>query len=164
MRKYGMYLYCTEMVLWFCLLRRKCSHWQIPNQSPVTFWLISYLCTYHLRNIFPLTYKQFQINSKLGGTNQDLAGPSRQELTLGQNQTIFSKPIMFVGADVTHPAPDQMGVKPSIAAIVASIDPAVSRYICEVKTYLYSQPWWNSASAGKFWSTENVEPRFTFRL
>ena len=40
----------------------------------------------------------------------------------------------FVGADVTHPAPDQMGVKPSIAAIVASIDPAVSRYICEVKT------------------------------
>ena len=38
----------------------------------------------------------------------------------------------FVGADVTHPAPDQMGVKPSIAAIVASIDPAVSRYICEV--------------------------------
>ena len=35
-----------------------------------------------------------KINSKLGGTNQDLAGPSRQELTLGQNQTIFSKPIM----------------------------------------------------------------------
>ena len=42
---------------------------------------------------------------------------------------------MFVGADVTHPAPDQMGVKPSIAAIVASIDPAVSRYICEVQPY-----------------------------
>ena len=70
----------------------------------------------------------------MGGTNQDLAGPSRQELILGQNQPLFSKPIMFVGADVTHPAPDQMGVKPSIAAIVASIDPAVSRYICEVNT------------------------------
>ena len=40
---------------------------------------------------------------------------------------------MIVGADVTHPAPDQMGVKPSIAAVVASVDPAISQYICEVR-------------------------------
>ena len=32
---------------------------------------------------------------------------------------------MVIGADVTHPSPDQMGIKPSIAAIVASNDPAV---------------------------------------
>ena len=81
------------------------------------------------KSSFPL---KFQINSKLGGTNQVLAGPSKQELILGKNQPLFGAPIMFVGADVTHPAPDQMGVKPSIAAIVASIDPAVSKYICEV--------------------------------
>lgn len=40
---------------------------------------------------------------------------------------------MFVGADVTHPASDQMGFKPSVAAIVASVDPAASKYICEVR-------------------------------
>ena len=79
-------------------------------------------------------YIILKINSKLGGTNQDLAGPSRSDLTLSQTkQTIFSRPIMFVGADVTHPAPDQMGFKPSVAAVVASVDPAVSKYICEVR-------------------------------
>ena len=38
-----------------------------------------------------------------------------------------------MGADVTHPAPDQLGLKPSIAAIVGSYDPSVSKYFCEVR-------------------------------
>ena len=38
---------------------------------------------------------------------------------------MFQLQIMVIGADVTHPSPDQMGIKPSIAAIVASYDPAV---------------------------------------
>ena len=41
--------------------------------------------------------------------------------------------IMVMGADVTHPAPDQLGLKPSIAAIVGSYDPSVSKYFCEVR-------------------------------
>jgi eukaryotic translation initiation factor 2C len=38
-----------------------------------------------------------------------------------------------LGADVTHPSADQMGEKPSIAAMVASRDPGVSLYHCEVR-------------------------------
>ena len=39
-----------------------------------------------------------------------------------------------MGADVTHPAPDQMGLKPSIAAVVASCDPtAHGQYLSQVR-------------------------------
>ena len=41
---------------------------------------------------------------------------------------------MIMGADVTHPAPDQMGLKPSIAAVVASCDPtAHGQYLSQVR-------------------------------
>ena len=69
-----------------------------------------------------------KLNSKLGGKNQVLAPPSREYLA-----PVFTKPVMFVGADVTHPAPDQMGLKPSIAAVVSSFDPAVSLYNVQIR-------------------------------
>jgi hypothetical protein len=53
--------------------------------------------------------------------------------------TFFKIQIMFMGADVTHPAPDQQGKKPSIAAVVASYDPAVSKYNCEVRVQFGGQ-------------------------
>ena len=40
---------------------------------------------------------------------------------------------MIMGADVTHPAPDQMGLKPSIAAVVASVNPCASKYHTQIK-------------------------------
>ena len=38
-----------------------------------------------------------------------------------------------MGADVTHPASDFKGDKPSIAAIVGSMDPRASQYACEIR-------------------------------
>lgn len=66
-----------------------------------------------------------KVNSKLGGTNQALAVASKLPM--------FNTPIMFMGADVTHPPPDQLGSKPSIAAVVGSIDPRASIYNCEIR-------------------------------
>ena len=66
-----------------------------------------------------------KINSKLGGTNQTLHSSNTPHL--------LSRPVMIMGADVTHAAPDQKGVKPSIAAVVASMDPKASQYECEIR-------------------------------
>jgi len=66
-----------------------------------------------------------KLNSKLGGINHILAQQSRPKL--------LDVPVMILGADVTHPAPSQKGQKPSIAAIVASMDPQASQYEVEVR-------------------------------
>ena len=39
---------------------------------------------------------------------------------------------MFMGADVTHASPGDLGQKPSIAAVVASIDTDASQYLTKV--------------------------------
>jgi len=66
-----------------------------------------------------------KLNSKLGGINHVLAPQSRPDL--------LKTPVMILGADVTHPAPAHKGQKPSIAAIVASVDPQASQYEVEVR-------------------------------
>ena len=39
-----------------------------------------------------------------------------------------------MGADVTHPGADQPGSrKPSIAAVVGSVDPKAAQYVCEIR-------------------------------
>ncbi len=72
-----------------------------------------------------------KVNSKLSGTNQVLPTNSRLAVT--------SRPVMFVGADVTHPSPDAIGRKPSIAAMVGSCDPKISKYNCEISLQLGGQ-------------------------
>jgi eukaryotic translation initiation factor 2C len=66
-----------------------------------------------------------KINSKLGGTNQILHSSISPK--------IFTKPVMIMGADVTHPASDFKGTKQSIAAVVGSMDPKASQYKCEIR-------------------------------
>ncbi|OAF70228.1 Protein argonaute 1 [Intoshia linei] len=65
-----------------------------------------------------------KINVKLGGIN-NIIQP-------GVRGAIFTRPIMFIGADVTHP-PAGDTAKPSIAALVASMDAHPSRYAASVR-------------------------------
>ncbi|KAJ2301968.1 hypothetical protein IWW55_003654 [Coemansia sp. RSA 2706] len=61
-----------------------------------------------------------KINAKLGGTNQGLTPSHLQRLVRG-------KPTLFLGCDVTHPAPGELH-KPSIASVVGSTDYMGLRY------------------------------------
>ena len=46
---------------------------------------------------------------------------------------VLAKPVIILGADVTHPDPGSLGRKPSIAAVVGSCDPSLSVYNTEVR-------------------------------
>ena len=52
--------------------------------------------------------------------------------TVTQFKDLWSKPLMVIGADVTHPEPGEQG-KPSIAAVVGSLNSTLTRYGAQVK-------------------------------
>ncbi|XP_077990342.1 protein argonaute-2-like isoform X3 [Glandiceps talaboti] len=71
-----------------------------------------------------------KINVKLGGVNSILVPSLRP--------TIFLQPVIFIGADVTHP-PAGDTKKPSIAAVVGSMDAHPSRYAASVRVQSHRQ-------------------------
>jgi eukaryotic translation initiation factor 2C len=66
-----------------------------------------------------------KINAKLGGINHVLSAKSKPAL--------LKRPVMVMGADVSHPAPESRGSRPSIAAVVASVEPKAANYQVEVR-------------------------------
>ncbi|KAI9106068.1 Piwi domain-containing protein [Phlyctochytrium arcticum] len=65
-----------------------------------------------------------KINVKLGGMNCFLGG--------SQLSFVSEEPTIIFGADITHPAPGEYN-KPSIAAIVGSLDARCSRYAAAIR-------------------------------
>uniref|UniRef100_A0A0N4Z625 Protein argonaute-1 n=1 Tax=Parastrongyloides trichosuri TaxID=131310 RepID=A0A0N4Z625_PARTI len=65
-----------------------------------------------------------KMNVKLGGVNSILLPSVRP--------SIFNEPVIFLGADITHP-PAGDSRKPSIAAVVGSMDAHPSRYAATVR-------------------------------
>ncbi|GFQ99361.1 protein argonaute-2 [Trichonephila clavata] len=65
-----------------------------------------------------------KINAKMGGVNNSL--------TPGETPPILRKPVIIIGADVTHPGPSHE-IKPSIAACVGSLDAHPSRYAVTIR-------------------------------
>eukprot|EP00735_Rhodelphis_limneticus_P006163 TRINITY_DN18534_c0_g1::TRINITY_DN18534_c0_g1_i1::g.1079::m.1079 TRINITY_DN18534_c0_g1::TRINITY_DN18534_c0_g1_i1::g.1079 ORF type:complete len:831 (+),score=132.82,sp/Q8CJG0/AGO2_MOUSE/35.61/6e-146,Piwi/PF02171.12/6.8e-81,PAZ/PF02170.17/4.9e-19,PAZ/PF02170.17/4.1e+03,DUF1785/PF08699.5/1.1e-14 TRINITY_DN18534_c0_g1_i1:94-2586(+) len=64
----------------------------------------------------------YKINSKLGGTN----------FHVQENLPLFDRPTMVVGIDVTHPPPGMGAIRPSIAAVVASMNIKATQYVARV--------------------------------
>ncbi|XP_060077960.1 protein argonaute-2-like isoform X2 [Ylistrum balloti] len=71
-----------------------------------------------------------KINVKLGGINNILLPSIRPN--------VFREPVIFLGADVTHP-PAGDASKPSIAAVVGSMDAHPSRYSATVRVQQHRQ-------------------------
>ncbi|GAA56225.1 eukaryotic translation initiation factor 2C [Clonorchis sinensis] len=71
-----------------------------------------------------------KINVKLGGINSIIVPSVRP--------AVFREPVIFLGADVTHP-PAGDKTKPSIAAVVASMDAHPSRYSATVRVQPHRQ-------------------------
>uniref|UniRef100_UPI00358EBEC2 protein argonaute-1-like isoform X1 n=1 Tax=Myxine glutinosa TaxID=7769 RepID=UPI00358EBEC2 len=71
-----------------------------------------------------------KINVKLGGVNNILVP--------NQRPSVFHQPVIFLGAEVTHP-PAGDGKKPSIAAVVGSMDAHPSRYCATVRVQQHRQ-------------------------
>ncbi|XP_064477992.1 protein argonaute-2-like isoform X2 [Ornithodoros turicata] len=68
-----------------------------------------------------------KINTKTGGVNNGLLSKEKPEM--------FKRPVIIMGADVTHPAPGDK-VRPSIAACVGSLDSIPSRYHAVVRVQM----------------------------
>ena len=84
-----------------------------------------------------------KLNTKLGGSNietfREYLDNVQRELNYGerlrdvvtQYKDIFREPLMVLGADVTHPDSKDPG-KPSIAAVVGSLNSTLTRYAAQV--------------------------------
>ncbi|KAL1447567.1 hypothetical protein MTO96_044249 [Rhipicephalus appendiculatus] len=68
-----------------------------------------------------------KLNAKLGGTNNSLLSQEKP--------AIFQKPVIIIGADVTHPAPGDK-LRPSIAACVGSLDSIPSKFHASIRVQM----------------------------
>ena len=53
-------------------------------------------------------------------------------INVAEHVQILSKPVMIMGADVSHPAPESRKFKPSIVAVTGSVEPKATHYETQV--------------------------------
>jgi hypothetical protein len=111
----------------------------LPSVSTAIYRAVKFACdvTYGLVNVCvvarsfarggPQYYANvaLKFNLKLGGRNQTV--PKDKLGIIGEGKT------MVVGLDVTHPAPGSAGNAPSVASIVASVDPWLAQWPADLR-------------------------------
>ncbi|KAF9810124.1 hypothetical protein SFRURICE_011292 [Spodoptera frugiperda] len=85
----------------------------------------------HSRRHLAAVYNQMTAKNILLKVNSKLMGINQAIDMIAMPKCIKDTAVMIVGADVTHPSPDQSNV-PSIAAVTASIDPKCYMYNIEL--------------------------------
>ncbi|CAG8668612.1 21019_t:CDS:2 [Gigaspora margarita] len=94
-----------------------------------------------------------KMNVKLGGMNSFIL-PAEVPF-------ISDRPTILMGADVTHPAPGDT-VRPSIAALCASMDAKASRYAASIRVQTGRQEIISDLSAACRGLDANYKPKVTF--
>jgi hypothetical protein len=111
----------------------------LPFASTAIYRRVKYACDvqYGLINICVIAAKLAQanaqyhanvalkVNLKLGGRNQTLENDKLGIIAEGKT--------MIVGMDVTHPAPGSPAPAPSVASIVASVDPWLAQWPADLR-------------------------------
>ncbi|KAK1315623.1 Protein argonaute 7 [Acorus calamus] len=130
----------NELQLLICVMERKHKGYaDLKRIAETSIGVLSQCCLYQnlskLGSQF-LVNLALKINAKAGGRNVALYNSfSRQVPRLLADD----EPVIFMGADVTHPHPLD-DVSPSIAAVVGSMDwPAVNRYVSRMRSQTHRQ-------------------------
>ncbi|KAG2465296.1 AGO2 protein, partial [Polypterus senegalus] len=91
-----------------------------------------------IQGVWDMRNKQFHTGIEIKVWAIACFAPQRQCTELLLKPLVFQQPVIFLGADVTHP-PAGDGKKPSIAAVVGSMDGHPSRYCATVRVQQHRQ-------------------------
>ncbi|XP_065062835.1 protein argonaute-2-like isoform X2 [Rhopilema esculentum] len=118
----------TSLDLIIVVLNGKNPCYELIKSLGDTYYGIPTQCVQY-KNIEPLRRQtivnlSLKVNTKLGGINSFIKRECKPK--------IFEKPVIVLGADVTHPAPGDEQ-KPSIAAVVGSLDSYPMNYSTSIR-------------------------------
>ncbi|GLJ13169.1 hypothetical protein SUGI_0206690 [Cryptomeria japonica] len=123
----------SKLDLLVCVMERKHKGYaDLKRICETSIGVVTQCCLYsHLNKLSSqyLANLALKINAKVGGSTVALYNPLPKQLP-----RLFSKPAIFLGADVTHPHPLD-DKSPSIAAVVASMNwPAANKYVARMRS------------------------------
>ncbi|KAK3432596.1 hypothetical protein EUGRSUZ_D00105 [Eucalyptus grandis] len=126
---------CRPQFLLCVMSRRDIGYKHLKWICEIKVGLITQCCLSNKANMDKndqyLAYLALKINAKLGGSNVELFNPFPHINDKGH--------VMFLGADVNHPA-SRSTISPSFAAVVGTINwPAANRYAARVRPQLHRQ-------------------------